>query len=85
MLWSGNDGAKTQSVSTIRREYHFVPNPGAEEPLEKVTLNLNAADTAVMRKLYGHGWSAIVRELVKRHVERIHAGKIWKVTSNDPT
>lgn len=39
-----------------------------EAPLQKITLNLYAADTDFLRQHYGLGWSVAIRELVQRHV-----------------
>lgn len=47
-----------------------MPNPGADAPLRKVTLNLYEADCIAMEKHYGRGWSTIVRDMVHRHIEK---------------
>jgi len=38
--------------------------------LQKVTLNLYRADVAELEALFGYGWSAELRELVHRYLER---------------
>ena len=48
-----------------------MPNPGLEKPIRKVTLNLWEADVALLRRHYGQGWSAIVRDLVEDHAKGI--------------
>ena len=49
-------------------EYNAVPNPGLEEPIKKVTLNLWDADVRWLQKNLGEGWSITVRDLVRRAV-----------------
>lgn len=44
-----------------------MPTP-ADAPLRKVTLNLYEADVIGLEAMYGHGWSANVRQLVHEHV-----------------
>lgn len=44
-----------------------MPNPGASEPLTKITINLFTSDLDQFRKRYGHGWSEQIRELVRRN------------------
>ena len=39
-----------------------------DEPLTKVTLNLYTADVEELAVHYGHGWSTIVRGLVRTHL-----------------
>lgn len=46
-----------------------MPNPGAEAPLHKITLNIFADDYHALRTCYGDGWSIKVRELVQAHVQ----------------
>lgn len=43
-----------------------MPNPGSEEPLTKVTLNLFTKDLEELRTREGHGWSTWVRNLVRQ-------------------
>lgn len=40
------------------------------EPLRKVTLNLFDADVEDLGLLHGHGWSTIVRDLVRDYVKK---------------
>lgn len=51
-----------------------MPNPGADAPLRKVTLNLYEEDCTIMEEAYGHGWTAAVRNLVRKHVK--YAGRV---------
>lgn len=44
--------------------------PRATEQLRKVTLNLFEADCADMERIHGHGWSEVVRALVRGHLLR---------------
>ena len=48
-----------------------MPQPPAEEPLVKVTLNLNAADCEFLKRVFGHGWSTEVRNLVREWVNSV--------------
>lgn len=41
-----------------------MPNPGADRPLRKVTLNLYEEDCAWLEQEIGHGWSEWVRDVV---------------------
>jgi hypothetical protein len=40
----------------------------AEEPLQKVTLNLFHKDYLEFQAIYGQGWSKEIRRLVRRHL-----------------
>ena len=42
-----------------------------DAPLRKVTLNLYAADAVRMMDYYGTGWTEIIRNLVRSHVQAI--------------
>lgn len=44
--------------------------PHKGEPLRKVTLNLYDSDVEDLGVLHGHGWSEIVRNLVREHVKK---------------
>jgi hypothetical protein len=44
-----------------------MPAP-ADEPLAKSNINLYAADKAWLYRRYGHGWTEIVRKLVRDHI-----------------
>lgn len=46
-----------------------MPNPGAEAPLHKCTLNLFHADYLAMQTIYGPNWTVKVRELIQAHVQ----------------
>lgn len=39
-----------------------------DEPLHKTNINLYSTDVEDMKKLYGYGWSEVVRNLVRKHV-----------------
>jgi len=45
-----------------------MPNPGPEEPLTKVTININTSDYLWLKEHYGHGYSGVVRGLIRRHI-----------------
>lgn len=47
-----------------------MPNPGSEEPLTKVTLNLFSKDLEQLRVKEGYGWSTWVRNLVRQALTR---------------
>ena len=40
----------------------------ADDPLRRVTLNLYEADITEMERIYGHGWSTVVRDLLHSHI-----------------
>lgn len=46
-----------------------MPNPGADAPLRKVTLNLYEADCIAFENLYGQGWTTQIRETIRTHVQ----------------
>lgn len=41
-----------------------------DEPLHKTNINLYSTDVEDMKKLYGYGWSEVVRNLVRSHVAK---------------
>lgn len=43
----------------------------ADDPLQKVTLNLYEADVKALAAYYGHGWSEQIRQLVHSHAQNI--------------
>lgn len=43
-----------------------MPNPGAERPLRKVTLNLFEEDCCEFERVHGQGWTTRIREVVHR-------------------
>jgi len=45
-----------------------MPNPGADAPLRKVTLNLYDADVEAAKKYYGNGWTEQVRLMWQAHM-----------------
>lgn len=45
-----------------------MPNPGADAPLRKVTVNLYEADVSAAEKYYGHGWSEELRKMWQAHM-----------------
>jgi len=45
-----------------------MPNPGADAPLRKVTLNLYESDVAAAEAYYGTGWSRTLREVWQAHM-----------------
>jgi hypothetical protein len=44
-----------------------MPAP-SNEPISKTNLNLFTADKVWLERRYGHGWTEIVRKLVRDHV-----------------
>lgn len=44
-----------------------MPNPGADRPLRKVTLNLYEDDCVELERHHGHGWTTEVREVIYTH------------------
>jgi len=44
-----------------------MPAP-ADEPLDRAFINLYRVDKAEMYRRYGHGWSEVVRKLVRDHL-----------------
>ena len=42
-----------------------------DAPLRKVTLNLYQNDVVAMDHYYGHGWTEIIRNLVRSHVKAL--------------
>jgi hypothetical protein len=47
-----------------------MPNPGSEEPLTKVTLNLFTKDLEQIRATEGYGWSTWIRNLVRQALSK---------------
>lgn len=45
----------------------------ADEPLQKITLNLYEADVKALESYYGRGWSEQVRSLVRDHTFKLTA------------
>lgn len=45
-----------------------MPNPGADRPLRKVTINLYDEDVEAAQRYYGHGWSEELRNLWHDHM-----------------
>lgn len=39
-----------------------------DEPLHKTNINLYERDVVDMKNLYGYGWSEVVRNLVRQHL-----------------
>jgi hypothetical protein len=48
-----------------------MPNPGADAPLRKVTLNLYDADVEAAEQFYGRGWTSELRELWQAHMRNV--------------
>lgn len=40
----------------------------AEEPLTKVTLNLFTRDVEDMKRIHGHGYTEVIRRLLRQHL-----------------
>jgi hypothetical protein len=45
----------------------------SDDPLRRVTLNLYEADCIVLERIYGHGWTTHIRDLVKQRVNQTHS------------
>jgi len=45
-----------------------MPEP-LEEPIKKVLINIFEADITEMKALYGWGWTGMVRDLVRQHLD----------------
>jgi hypothetical protein len=43
--------------------------PRSDEPLRRVTLNLGEVDCKIMEDRYGHGWTTVIRDLVRQHCQ----------------
>ena len=52
-----------------------MPAP-ADEPLSRSFINLYAKDKAWLYRRYGHGWSEIVRKLVREHRREQEAERV---------
>lgn len=48
-----------------------MPNPGADRPLRKVTLNLYEDDCVKLEQMIGAGWTIRVREVVQGYCEQV--------------
>lgn len=46
----------------------------ADEPFHKTNINLYASDVEDLKRLYGFGWSEVVRKLVRLHLDRKKQG-----------
>ena len=49
-----------------------MPAP-ADEPIERCFINLYRLDKDWMYRRYGHGWSEVVRKLVREHIKEHEA------------
>lgn len=54
-----------------------------DEPLHKTNINLYQRDVEDMKRVYGYGWSEVVRNLVRQHLER-HLEPVLE-SNEDPT
>ncbi len=45
-----------------------MPNPGAEESLTKITINVFTKDLEALKRQEGFGWSGKIRELIRRYL-----------------
>lgn len=52
-----------------------MPNPGAERPLRKVTLNLFENDVADAEILLGQGWSVQLRAVWHEYIRKLSGTK----------
>ena len=53
------------------------------DELLKVTINLYRDDVAEMERIFGHGWSAELRELLHNYLVRRRTAAIMKDMLND--
>ena len=49
-----------------------MPSP-SDEPLSKSNINLYASDKAWLWRKHGHGWTEVVRKLVREHIKEQEA------------
>jgi hypothetical protein len=54
------------------------------DQLLKVTLNLYRDDVTEMEQIFGHGWSAELRELLHRYLVKRRTAAIVKDMLDDP-
>lgn len=52
-----------------------MPNPGAELPLRKVTLNLFDHDVETLKNTSNRPWTELVRDLVHQYCVNVRAAK----------
>lgn len=48
-----------------------MPNPGAERPLRRVTLNLFEEDCVTLERLHGYGWTGVVRDRIHVYIRSL--------------
>lgn len=46
-----------------------MPEP-LDEPIRKISLNIYEADYQEMKRLYGWGWTEIVRDWIREHLRQ---------------
>lgn len=51
-----------------------MPTPPLEEPATKITLNVFTSDLERLKKIWGPGWSVVIRDLLREYVRK-HYGK----------
>ena len=52
-----------------------MPSP-SDEPLSKSNINLYASDKAWLWRKHGHGWTEVVRKLVREHIKEQEEPKV---------
>lgn len=60
-----------------------MPNPGADAPLRKVTINLYESDCAAAESYYGRGWSEELRKLWHDHMRNVTSYQRFRKTLGD--
>ena len=45
-----------------------MPQPPAEEPQTKITLNLFTSDVDYLKRTIGHGYTSVIREIIREAV-----------------
>ena len=55
----------------------------ADDPLEKITLNLYESDCSFLRSYVGHGWSEYVRQIVHEKCLGMNEYHKRKITLGD--
>ena len=60
-----------------------MPNPRADAPLRKVTLNLYESDVLAAESYYGRGWSEALRQLWHEHMRNVTGYQRLRQTLGD--
>lgn len=60
-----------------------MPNPGADAPLRKVTLNLYEEDCAKLEQAIGDGWTTRIRDVMQEYCKTIETIRLKRRTVGD--